>query len=184
MASALKFLARNPITVSAKITGHKEILKKLEALGKREAQKIVRRALLQGAGVIRDKARELAPVRTTSLKRAIIAQTNRDRGNRDVISASVGIGYTKYRFNAKGKLKRAGKLSKRASRELGAIRPRNYAHLVEFGHHIRRKPKGPSVGTVPAKPFLRPAFDTTQAEVLQTITDRLNLEIDKVAKGS
>jgi len=54
-------------------------------------------------------------------------------------------------------------------------------HLIEFGHRIVRGKK--TVGFVPPKPFLRPAFENNKQEVMQRYRDKLVLGIEKVAKG-
>lgn len=71
---------------------------------------------------------------------------------------------------------RGGKKTGKLGALFGADRPANYAHLVEFGHHVvapisgtsRRKknavPAKNGATWVPAKPFIRPALATTGAQ--------------------
>lgn len=59
-------------------------------------------------------------------------------------------------------------------------RPANYAHLVEFGTAAHALSRSQGAGQHPgarAKPFMRPAFDTMQA----TVIDRFGREIGKGA---
>lgn len=48
--------------------------------------------------------------------------------------------------------------------KVGARAP--HAHLVEFGTKERHTATGKSTGTMPKRPFIRPAFDKTRSRVL------------------
>ena len=53
--------------------------------------------------------------------------------------------------------------------------PWRYAHLVEDGH------VAPDGTVVPPHPFMRPAFDSTEEEMKQVMTERLAAGIEKEA---
>lgn len=74
----------------------------------------------------------------------------------------------------------------------GSESPSHYAHLVEFGHHVRAPIRGTSIrkGTavparagkktwVPPKPFLRPAFLTTALTVKAALARGIDSGIEK-----
>jgi HK97 gp10 family phage protein len=49
---------------------------------------------------------------------------------------------------------------------------------LELGHDIRRNKK--KVGTVAARPFLRPAADESRAEVVSILVDAMNKELERL----
>lgn len=106
--------------------------------------RIMRNGLTAGARVIRDRAKELAPIRYGDLQRDIIARSRRQRRGSNEIRATVTM--------------------KKGSRSA------RIAHLVEFGtrpHEIKKlKAQHPGAR---AKPFLRPAADESDVEVLDAI---------------
>lgn len=63
-----------------------------------------------------------------------------------------------------------------------------YAHLVEYGHRIvvrvRRRSGFGTVqqvkGHVPARPFLRPALETTTLPVLSSVAENTRLSVDRM----
>lgn len=62
---------------------------------------------------------------------------------------------------------------------VGAKAP--HAHLVEFGTAPRKQKNGKSTGTMPAEPFIRPAFDAGKDRAIATIRDGLAEEIKLTA---
>ncbi|MBT3142913.1 hypothetical protein KL867_17730 [Ruegeria litorea] len=54
-----------------------------------------------------------------------------------------------------------------------------HAHLIEFGTGPRRHKSGKFVGAVMADPFLRPAWDKNQAQMLKTLRREVWAEIEK-----
>jgi HK97 gp10 family phage protein len=53
-------------------------------------------------------------------------------------------------------------------------KPAKIAHLIEFGHVVvrkNRKGEARQVGVAPAYPFMRPAMDSSEAEVGQILED-------------
>ncbi|MDK3017623.1 HK97-gp10 family putative phage morphogenesis protein [Pseudodonghicola flavimaris] len=58
-----------------------------------------------------------------------------------------------------------------------------HAHLYEFGTGERvHKKNGKSVGTMPARPFMRPAWDANQDQMLETLRREVWAEIEKAAE--
>lgn len=83
-----------------------------------------------------------------------------------------------------GKLKKSiGTRTKKRGRSAKSVlvgaRKMPYAHLVENGHAIVRG--GKAFGHVPAKPFLRPAFEAQRVAAAGAIRDELKLQVKKLA---
>lgn len=58
-----------------------------------------------------------------------------------------------------------------------------HAHLYEFGTAPRfHKKTGKSVGAMPARPFMRPAWDVHQAAMLETLKREMWREIEKTVE--
>lgn len=108
--------------------------------------------------------------RTGTLKRAIYAS----RGKTSTPEKEVRI----------VSVRRGGRAAKRG---LDAY----YARWVEYGHRVGRKGKrlsrtsdvAPS-GRVMPKPFMRPAWDTTQRQSLDRITDGLRVQLERAIAAS
>ena len=100
------------------ILGDKQLAWNLRALPQKVKKKVVGKAMKAGAAVVAKAARQLAPVETGLLKRAIRAKATR---------------------NGNGKVYVAGNVA--ADTPYGFRRPAKYAHLVEFGtRHSAAKP--------------------------------------------
>ncbi|MFB3788470.1 MAG: HK97-gp10 family putative phage morphogenesis protein [bacterium] len=129
--------------LNIEMRGWREIQASFAQLGKAGRLKNVhRKALYAGGVVIRARARELCPVKTGRLRKAI--QVKRHRGTPETTHVSVGIDYRKVR----------------------------YGHLVEFGSPGRETKSGKSTGPMPAQPFMRPAFEATKEEVTNAIQNK------------
>jgi len=97
-------------------------------------------------------------------------------------------------------VKVTSKLSKRQERQARADRGRSkvtlyvgpvqpdggdapHAHLYEFGTGARvQKSTGKSVGVMPARPFMRPAWDAHRDQMLETLTREIWVEIERAAE--
>jgi HK97 gp10 family phage protein len=116
---------------------------------------LVRTAVLAGARVVRDRARQNAPIRTGDLKKDIIARTRRRRRGDTSTRATVTI--------------------KPKSRS------RHIAHLVEFGTdpHEQKKLNKVHPGAK-AKPFLRPAADENDKEIFDAVVEKARERLGKL----
>lgn len=143
--------------VSLKLEGDRELRRALAKLEQKTGKRVVRRSLLRGARIIRDEARKRAPVDSGRLRKSIQARSS----GRAFRAGTVGV-------------------------VVGPDKRAPHAHLVEFGTGPRviksatiPTPNGPrtvsnlAVGSMPAKPFLRPAFDSKAREA----GDRVMTEI-------
>ncbi len=101
-----------------------------------------------GGKVLRDEAKERAPVKSGRLKGAIYLAYKDGRSTDDEVVYSIS-------WNAK-------------------VAP--HGHLIEFGHAVVRGGKagkgGVNIGWAPAKPFLRPAYDAALPRAQQAMIER------------
>lgn len=160
------------------INNEAEFRKALLSMPVAMRQKGANDAVVKGARVVANKAKSLAPKETGALKKSI-SQVLRNRNSKIKDPYSV-IGPRKGVFGQDSS---------------GKKYPANYAHLVEFGHHIvqigtgtlydngslnrqtKRKTHKSKIGLtgqgvatqfILGRPFLRPAFETTKT-VVQTV---------------
>lgn len=189
--------------IDLKVLGDKEVLALLRDLPPKVRTRIVRKAIRFAAIPAIDAARVLAPVDTGALKASIdVRFIARRRG--EWAAAAIGPRAMKGMFiiSRAGKLRRVRKLSAARLAAGGAERgarllarnPRNYAHLVEFGHAIvaggrlarpgRKAPKqlGKAIGRVAARPFMRPALDATEDGILALARLRIRQGVEALAK--
>lgn len=117
----------------------------LQMLDDRVARKLALKALRKAGRVIVKEARLRAPKRTGRLKKSIRLRSKkrRKRGSPAVV--------------------------------VGATTDAPYAHLVERGHVqvVGTGDNKREIGFVPARPFLRPAFDTKRDEFTRRLGDEL-----------
>lgn len=153
------------MSVSVKVNGLKELGKNLQALDKKVRNRISAKAMRAGGRIVRDTARAKAPVlqesvphrRKGTLKRSIVERTKVGKNGKTTTLISVR--------NLSGKqiAKFKGKTGKS-----GAKNPNDpfYWRFVEFG-----------TSKMPAKPFLRPAFEQSKQQAANTIISTLRTEI-------
>ena len=151
--------------LSVKVTGLKELGQALENLGRKTKNKLGAKAMRKGGAIIRDQARANAPIlkekvphrKRGTLKKNIVARTKpqKDGSVRTII-------FVRSLKNSKV-LEFKGKTGKG-----GAYNPRDpfYWRFVEFG-----------TSKMPAKPFMRPAFEQSKQQAAQTIINTLRDEI-------
>lgn len=168
-----------------------DLKNQLEALKLSLSKKgATRRAMYAAGAKIRDRARQLAPVRTGALKKAIVYRDNvsRDKTDPEMFYGKVTVSSGAFEVTARGKAKR---LKKGAAAKGAKINPRKYAHLVEFGtsgHSVR---KGSRKGSRPPlekphpggkpRPFLRPALQTEASGAVDAFKESVKKSIEDVA---
>jgi len=135
-----------------KIDGIEELQRALGKLPKELINKAEKAAVRGGAFLISRAAKAKAPVASGHLKKAI------------GISVKTIKGKTTARIGAKSDRKTVTRYGKQV-----ISNPANYAHLVEYGS-----------ANQPAKPFIRPAVETTKDEVLGAMTKSFNTHLGKV----
>jgi HK97 gp10 family phage protein len=159
-------MARNSAYIRTQLTGVAELRATLKGLSDDMQQTILGEAVNAAAAPVVRIAKAMAPKRTGALKQSIGSVVRKPKKSANAY-AVVG--------PLRGYYSQGKRLAKNADRR-GADQPANYAHLVEFGHvkvkpvkgsTIKRKRKdwkpATTVGFVPPKPFLRPAFAAAAA---------------------
>jgi HK97 gp10 family phage protein len=146
-----------------RIDGDKELIRKFKRLNAGFGKQALESVVMDGAEIIEAEARARAPVRAGGgrLRDAIMSEPLKQVGYRH--SAAVGTSW-----RVKRGISGAGKASQH---------PAFYGIMVEEGTRPRFRKKGKgkgggSTGTMPAQPFLGPAFDAKK-----------NLAAKKVKEG-
>lgn len=150
----------NSITTSVKLEGRAALRRITDLLPREIRQSVLRSAVTAGARPVEAAAKSFAPVLSGALRKSIKTVIRNYPQGAGAI-AIVGPDKDYYR---------KGRPVKKGGVRLGAVKPAYYAHLVEYGHHVRQPKKGRTIrkGTavmpeagkstwVPAKPFMRPA---------------------------
>jgi HK97 gp10 family phage protein len=140
------------------LLGAKELERTFRTLGERVQRKVTRQAVNAAATPVVKAAKAKAPQESGTLKKSL-GKKVRTYKQTGTVTAIVGP-----RTDVEGE--HDGKVRK----------PKFYAHLVEGGHIDE------SGNHVPAKPFLRPAFDETQGQALGVMADKLAAGVVKEAK--
>lgn len=138
-------------------SGLNDIAKDLEKLSKTENNKVLRDATRAGAEVLKAEVIANAPVRTGKMRKNVVVVTQKSRRKGEISSGVHIRGVNPKTGNSDNKMK--------------ANNPRNafYWRFVEMG-----------TVNMPAHPFIRPAFDTTQEMAAEAAIKRMNTAIDEV----
>lgn len=156
---------------NVKVDGLSQIHKALSELGRKVSNKIAVKAMREGGKIVREQARQNAPVlsqstphrRAGTLKKAIKSST------KVLKNGKIG---TVIRVKALTAKQREAFKAKNASS--GAYNPKDpfYWRFVEFG-----------TSKMPAKPFMRPAFEQSKekaaTEIIKTLKDEIESEAGK-----
>ncbi len=144
------------------IIGLGELTADFERLAKSVGNKIARDAVMSGARVARDVAREKAPVRTGRLKKNITATRLKQSDTPGMATAGIRV------KNPTGKSTRAIKPrgKKKRSRKTDYDAP-YYWKFLELG-----------TSKMAAHPFIRPAWDGSLPQIEKAVADKLAEGID------
>ncbi|WLE60237.1 HK97 gp10 family phage protein [Burkholderia plantarii] len=167
------------MTGSAKTSGFAEFAALLESIPRDIGESDLRSVAVAGGTVLRDEAVERAPAGGTgNLKRALYLKFIEERSTPTSKVYYVSI--------------RRGKKPKKGEEPTDAA---YYGQMVEFGHwYVPPKPKGVrwaahrkvNIGKkwVPAKPFLRPAYEAKRTAAVDAMRERLKQRLLEKFKGS
>lgn len=120
------------------VTGLKDTTDFLKSLPDKITEKIVKKSLRVGGNVLKNRIKQLAPVKTGATRKSIKIKTSRTKSGSGTVAIKVRVGVIK-KFTSKS----------------GQPRQVNYAKSLEFGIH-----------GMPARPFVRPAFEETKDAIL------------------
>lgn len=146
-------------TTKVRVEGLAELRKVLLELPKELHKGPLRSAISAGAKVIQDQAIANAPQDTGTLKRAIFRTRAPENSSAVQEAAVVGVRSGK-KFQAK-RTKGGG---------MTANRDAFYWRFLEFG-----------TSKMPARPFMRPAFDSMKERAVEAIRERLAAAIQRAA---
>lgn len=150
---------------SFQIEGLKELAADFKALPGKLRRRSLFRAARKGGNLIQERAKRRAPVRTGRLRESITT-TVRQVGT-SAVEADVG---PKVAFKYE-KVQLTFGIGKYI------VATGWYAHFVEFGHVM--KARGKVIGSIPPKPFLRPAADESVDDTVAIAVQELNRDIEK-----
>ena len=147
--------------MSIVLAGERELIAALKKLPNNVFKRVVVGASRKAMRPVITAARAAAPVDTGLLKKSIGAKVKVYPRKGNIVSM----------VGARGGFK------DKDTKQNPAI----YAHLVEGGHVLRRIKKGPVIGRVAAKPFLKPAFGPASSQIVGRFRDMLRAGIDREA---
>ncbi|WP_442765105.1 HK97-gp10 family putative phage morphogenesis protein [Sulfurospirillum cavolei] len=128
------------------IKGLEQLISKLNNLPEKLEKKVIRAAVRKGAILVRDKAREKAPVKTGTLKKSIKIRSNK-----------VANGIISFKIGPTNDKKKGTDVF--------------YGRFIEFG-----------TSKMAAKPFMRPALDESETEVLNVVIDNVKSKLEEGTK--
>lgn len=139
---------------TVQLTGFKELHDALLKLPDRVAKNALRSAVNAGASVIKKQVRQNAPTDTGLLKKNVYQKQIREASGQYQQTFAVGVRQGKAR-NKDG-----------TKKELPY-----YWRFMEFG-----------TSKMPARPFIRPAFESKKEDAVKAIADKLDERIQKYAR--
>jgi HK97 gp10 family phage protein len=152
------------VASSTEVLGLRELGRAMERLGADVAGKVARQATAAGARVVRQAARDKAPIDSGNLAASIVMKRVRQTNLTE-----------EYIVTPRRGKKKDVKLGKHAARN-GKAGKNNlagkdafYARFVEFG-----------TVKMPAHPFMRPALENNIPAATQAMADRLRARLKKV----
>jgi HK97 gp10 family phage protein len=139
-------------SVTVKVGGLRELGERMKGLSEDMNKRIARAATAAGAVVIRDAAKQKAPVLTGNLRKNIIVKRI-PKGESPLTSEHIVT-------------VRKGKLTKK--QRAAGLEDAFYGVFVEYG-----------TAKTAAQPFLRPAYDQNKEKAVQAIKDRIAKRLAK-----
>lgn len=139
-------------SVTVKIDGLQELGQRMKSLSSDVNNRIARAATVAGAVVIRKAAQQKVPVDTGNLKKNIIVK-RLPKGETPMTSEHIVT-------------VRQGKLTEK--QKGSGIQDAFYGRFVEYG-----------TAKMPARPYMRPAYDENKEKAVEAIKDRIRARLDK-----
>lgn len=139
-------------SVSVKVDGLRDLGDRMKGLKEDVNNRIARAATAAGAVVIRNAAQQKVPVDTGNLKKNIIVK-RLPKGESSLTSEHIVT-------------VRQGKVT--AKQKDKGLQDAYYGKFVEYG-----------TAKMPARPYLRPAYDQNKEKAVQAIKDRIEKRLNK-----
>lgn len=136
--------------------------RKLAALSKLAQSDVIEQALHAGAQEIRNSAQDKAPYRTGTLRRSIHSETTEKSGPRVIVQVGTDVEYA-------------------AMQEFGGTIVPKTARFLVF--EVDGKKAFAKKVTIPAHPYLRPAFDEQSGEAVRQFRLAIADQIRMIANG-
>lgn len=154
--------------VEVKVTGLAELGEALKSFSEKIGKRHLWRATYDAARVIEEEAIRRAPVRTGAMRDAIAIFRRREK---DPSTAHYAIGVRKIRY--KKAEKQVLRVLRGANQRAKVIGDAYYWRFNEFGT-VR----------MPARPFLRPAYETRKDAALERFRESLAAGVEKATQES
>lgn len=152
------------MSITVDIRGLGALAEDFARLSRGQSRRVLRQATMAGARVGRDAARDAAPVDEGDLKRNVVAASKRQNPP-GTYTAGV-------RVRSGGKRSYANTSRNRAQNRVGekyeVASPAYYWRFSELG-----------TSKQPATPWIRPAWDSHEAEITDAVRERLASAIDE-----
>lgn len=179
-----------PVEFSMQLSGSAQLERNLREMGKALEKRVVRDALRKAAQPIAEDAGRRAPRGTGALvprQRDLVKAIRKGKdpmsvARRPRLADSMAVRSTLSRHQRRLR-KSSGRARAPVAVYVGPTVP--HAHLIEFGHRLRKRDKRGNlrtVGFVGPRPFLRPAWDANKARIIGRIRPELAKAIDRAAK--
>ena len=141
-------------SITVRVDGLKELQKAMQSLGRKTSNRIAVKAMRKGGAIVRDKARSLAPVLKESVPHRRAGTLRKSIQSRTKVGKN---GRTDAYIWVKGLSTKQVLKFKEKSGKSSAYNPRT--------------------SKMPARPFMRPAFQQSKEQAAQAIIDTLQQEI-------
>ena len=151
------------VRTSLVLTGGAEIAANLALIQLKLRKKIMRRAAVKGAAVVKKRAGEIAKTKgvidTGATIRNIAAKVNKATSE-DYLQINIGVRH--------GQIRDEKRRAKKQGRAVNDVDDPWYWRFTEFGTSKQA-----------ARPFMRPAFEESKEQVLAVVTEELRDGIEK-----
>jgi HK97 gp10 family phage protein len=170
--------------VTIEVRGLQQLSRAMLNLPNQLSTRIMREALHAAGEVMALAAEGSAPVRTGELKASIMVKVHVDNELRNN-SVRVGPGYDRGSLLVHGARPNRHKPGGQEAIVDSTESPGVYGKFVELGHRVGHR-GGAEIefgsGTVPAHPWLRPAFESSNREALEVFVNFMRAGVETVVR--
>jgi HK97 gp10 family phage protein len=166
-------------TVKMRITGLEELIRRLESLDPKMRRKTLKAAVNAGSRILLAEMKAGVPssLNDTGLLRKSLGRRIKVYRQSGIVVAIVG---PRRGFKQEIGMSSSGKYKGKPIYR----NPTRYAHLVEFGTGPRvQKSTGRSTGRMGARPFMRPALESSRGPVFDAMREVMEAGLAEAAQG-